>query len=62
MEQLTFKQIRQLKGIKSGFVSVKLGISRQALFNKESGKTKFTALEAQKLCDLYGVSIADVKL
>lgn len=58
----TLKEIRKAKGISAKFVYNLLGISRQTLYNKETGKTKFSALETQKLCNLFGVDISEVKL
>lgn len=61
-DKRTFKEIRQSKGIKVSHICTLLGISRQSLSNKESGKTKFSALECQKLCTEYNVDILDVAL
>lgn len=62
MEQRTFKEIRESKGIKKSHICEVLGISRQSLYSKEEGYTKFSALEAQKLCCEYNISISEVKI
>ena len=56
------KEIRESKGITKKYIYNLLGISRQSLDNKESGKTKFSALEIQKLCDAYNVSVTEIRL
>ena len=61
-ERLTLKQIRENKGVTQKHIYNLLGISRQTLINKETGRTKFTALEVQKLCDEFGVSINEIRL
>ena len=58
----TLKEIRESKGITKVHICSVLGISRQTLDNKESNKTKFSALEVQKLCDEYNVSITEIAL
>ena len=58
----TLKEIRESKGIKVNYICKLLGITRQSLNNKESGKTKFSALEVQKLCREYNVDVLDVRL
>lgn len=62
MEKKTLKEYRMEKGLKQKFVSEFLGITRQAMSNKESGRAKYSALEVQKLCNLYGVDISAVAL
>ena len=61
-ELRTPKEVREAKGITKKHICNLLGITRQTLFNKETGRAKFTALEIQKLCDEYGVDILDFKL
>lgn len=61
-EPRTFMEIRESKGIRASHIWNLLGISRQSLYNKENGITKFSALECQKLCREYKVDILDVKL
>ena len=62
MDKKTLKEYREEKGMKQRFVADFLGITRQSMSNKESGKSKFSALEVQKLCNLFGVDISAVAL
>lgn len=62
MEKKTLKEYREEKGLKQKFVSDYLGITRQSMSNKETGKSKYSALEVQKLCNLFGVDISAVAL
>lgn len=61
-DKMTLKEVREAKGITKKHIYNLLGISRQSLHNKETGKAKFSALEVQKLCDEYNVQIDQVKL
>ena len=56
------KEIREAKGISLAFVAKALNKSRQTLYDRESGKSKWLGIEVQKLCNLYGCDISEVKL
>ena len=58
----SFLNIRKSLGITRVHVSKLLGITSQALYLKEKGTSKFTPLEAQKLCDIYNVSLDEVAI
>lgn len=55
-------EIRKRNGISVTFVAKYLDISRQSVYNKENGKHNWTALEVQKLCNLYHVGIDEISL
>lgn len=60
--KMTPKEIRESRGITKKHIYNLLGISRQSYNNKESGKTSFSALEIQKLCNEYGIPVSMMKL
>lgn len=61
-DKKSFLNIRKDLGITRVHVSKVLGITTQTLYLKEKGISKFTPLEAQKLCDIYNVSLNEVKI
>lgn len=58
----TLKSLRIDSGITAAHIAKKLGISRQSVSNKESGKCEWTGTEVQKLCAIYNVEISELKL
>ena len=58
---MTFREIRKLKGFTSTYVAEKLGITPRT-FNLKERDNKFTALQSEKLCELYDVKIDDVDI
>ena len=61
-KKLNLRTLRIDKGISATHIAKILGISRQTLSNKENGKCGWTALEVQKLCEIYDVQISQLKL
>lgn len=61
-KKMSPKEIRESRGITKKHIYNLLGITRQAYNNKESGKSKFSALEIQKLCNEYDVPISMIRL
>lgn len=59
---MTFREIRESKGIKATYVAKHLGISKQTFSAKETGKRKFNLQEVQMLCELYGVDFRSVTI
>ena len=57
----TFRELRLERGITNKHVSKLLGIKPVSLCHKEAGRRQFNLQEVEKLLDLYGVSISDVK-
>lgn len=58
----SFLEIRKELGITRVHVSKVLGVTTQTLYLKEKGLSRFTPLEAQKLCDIYNVSLDKVNI
>ncbi|WP_148464864.1 helix-turn-helix domain-containing protein [Peptoniphilus harei] len=48
-------------GLKRGFISRKVGITRAALYNKINNKTEFTANEIAKICSVLNINDSDKK-
>ena len=59
MEKLTVEQIRRLLGYSQSKMASYLGICQNSYINKEKGKSKFTAPEAAKICELCGRRFED---
>lgn len=60
MERLTVVQIRRLLGYSQSKMAVNLGICLNSYINKEKGKSKFTAPEITKICELSGRRFEDI--
>lgn len=58
----TFRQIREERGIRTGYVAEKLGISVNSVCAKETGRRHFNVREVGMLLDLYGVEYGDIDL
>jgi len=58
--KITLKEARVNAGLKQSYVEKKLGFSHATLTCWESGKRVPRADLLAALCDLYGVSIADI--
>lgn len=56
--QLLDERIEQ-SGLKVGFITEKLGLSRNGFDKKKKGKTPFRAAEIYVLCDLLKLSEED---
>jgi len=56
--QLLDERIEQ-SGLKVGFITEKLGLSRNGFDKKKKGKTPFRAAEIYVLCDLLKLSDED---
>ncbi|OHA89286.1 MAG: hypothetical protein A2653_01170 [Candidatus Zambryskibacteria bacterium RIFCSPHIGHO2_01_FULL_43_25] len=54
------KALRTKKGISQLVVAEKLGLSRQSYMAVERGIREMTLQEAEKLCELYGISIEEL--
>ena len=48
-------------GLKLKFISDKLGITQQALYNKVNGKSEFKVSEMNKLCEVLNLSNKEKK-
>lgn len=53
------RAFREKRGFSQLFVAEKLGISRQSYMTIERGAKEMTLQEAEKLCELYGISIEE---
>lgn len=53
------KSLRTKRGLSQLIVAEKLGISRQSYMTVERGGREMTLQEAEKLCELYGISIEE---
>ena len=49
------------KGLKKQFIAESLGISRETLYNKLTGKTEFTAAEIRRLAKILSLSQKDIQ-
>jgi DNA-binding XRE family transcriptional regulator len=58
---MTLREIRKLKGFTTQYVAEKLGIKPRSL-NKKERDNKFTVLQAETLCLLYGVRLEEVDI
>jgi transcriptional regulator with XRE-family HTH domain len=56
------KTLRIKKGFLQSLVASKLGISRPSYIALEHGKRELTFAEAERLADLYGISIAELEM
>ncbi len=54
------KSLRTKRGISQSTVAEKLGLSRQSYMAVERGRREMTLQEAEKLCELYGISIEEL--
>lgn len=54
------KYLRTKRGISQSVVAEKLGLSRQSYMAVERGIREMTLQEAEKLCELYGISIEEL--
>ena len=54
------KSLRTKKGLSQLVVAEKLGLSRQSYMAVERGAREMTLQEAEKLCDLHGISIEEL--
>lgn len=54
------KSLRTQRGISQVAVAKKLSLSRQSYISLEKGSRELTLPEAEKLCDLYGISIEEL--
>ena len=54
------KALRTRRGISQSIVAEKLGLSRQSYMAVERGIREMTLQEAEKLCELYGISIEEL--
>jgi len=54
------KSLRAGRGLSQLIVAEKLGLSRQSYMAVERGVRELTLLEAEKLCELFGVSISEL--
>lgn len=60
MNRLTVEQIRRLLGYSQIKMARYLGICQNSYINKEKGKSKFTAPEAAKICELSGRQFEEI--
>lgn len=58
---MTLKHIRQNSGLKVKKIAESLGVSRTHYYNLESGTTKIDLDKLEKLSNLFGISIIDLK-
>lgn len=58
--KITLKAARVKVGLTQSQVAEKLAVDRTTMVNWESGKTSPTLDNAQRMCRLYGISIADL--
>lgn len=58
--KITLKVARVNAGLTQSQVAKKLAVDRATMINWESGKTSPTLDNAQRMCRLYGISIADL--
>lgn len=58
--QVSLKGLRANSNLSLEEVASKLGITRVAYTNKETGKTKLSLEEGFALADLFGCSITDI--
>src|SRR3989344_4027734 len=54
------KSLRTKRGISQSVLAEKLGLSRQSYMAVERGIREMTLQEAEKLCELYGISIEEL--
>lgn len=62
MEKISLKAARINADLTQTDVETKLGYSRSTLTRWETGKCVPRADKLKALCDLYGVSVTDIKL
>ena len=62
MEKITLKAARVNKGLRQTDVESSLGYSRSTLTRWETGKCIPRSDALKALCDLYGISMADIRL
>lgn len=55
------REIREQKGYTTKYVAEKLGIKRESLTRKERNNT-FSALQLEKLCEVYDVRIDEIDI
>lgn len=60
MEKLSVVQIRRLLGFTQSYMANYLGICQNSYINKEKGKSKFTAYEAARICELSTRKFEDI--
>ncbi|MBU1123347.1 helix-turn-helix domain-containing protein [Patescibacteria group bacterium] len=53
------RQIRKKRGISQEQLSVEIGISRPTYFQIEKGERELTITEAQKIADIFGMTLED---
>ena len=58
--KITLKAARVRVGLTQAQAAEKLSVDRTTMVNWESGKTSPTLDNAQRMCRLYGISIADL--
>ncbi len=54
------KALRTKRGLLQSMVAEKLGLSRQSYMAVERGSREMTLQEAEKLCELYGISVEEL--
>jgi transcriptional regulator with XRE-family HTH domain len=54
------KSLRTKRGVSQSVVAEKLGLSRQSYMAVERGVREMTLQEAERLCELYGISIEEL--
>lgn len=59
---MTIRELREENNVSTKLLSKKLKITIQALHLKETGMRKFTAIEIQKICEFFDVSINELDL
>lgn len=58
--KISLRSARVNAGLTQSQVAEKLAVDRTTVVNWESGKTSPTLDNAQRMCRLYGISIADL--
>lgn len=54
------KSLRTQRGVSQSAIADKLGLSRQSYMAVERGTREMTLQEAEKLCEIYGISIEEL--
>lgn len=60
--KITMKAARCNAGMKAKEVARILGVSQATICSWENGNTKITAENFEKICSIYGISVADVEI
>ena len=61
MDELLLRKIIKNKGMKYQFIADKLGISRETLHNKITGKSEFTVTEMRGLTDILKLEFEEIQ-